>query len=106
MRVLVTGATGFVASHLLPRLATDGHEVIALGHDAARIPSLEDVTPVVVDLSRPLLPDSVPDFDAVVQLAQANVPYPDGAGELFRVNVASTQELLELARRRGARPGV
>jgi UDP-glucose 4-epimerase len=103
MRVLVTGATGFVASHLLPRLTADGHEVLALGHDAARIPALDGVTPVVADLSHPLAEESVPEFDGVVHLAQANVAFPDGAGELFRVNVASTQELLELARRRGAR---
>lgn len=102
MRVLVTGATGFVAPHLLRRLVADGHETIALGHDEARIPSGDGITPAVVDLAAPI-GDDLPAFDAVVHLAQANVPFPDGADQLFRVNVASTQALLDLARRRGAR---
>lgn len=34
MRVLVTGATGFIGSHLCRRLADDGHEVMALSRDA------------------------------------------------------------------------
>ncbi len=37
MRVLVTGASGFVGSLLTPRLLADGHEVRALGRDAARV---------------------------------------------------------------------
>jgi UDP-glucose 4-epimerase len=102
MRVLVTGATGFVAPHLLRRLVADGHEAIALGHDEQRIPTGVGVTPVIADLSKPIDHQALPDFDAVVHLAQANVPFPDRADELFRVNVASTQELLDLARRRGA----
>jgi UDP-glucose 4-epimerase len=102
MRVLVTGATGFVAPHLLRRLVADGHEAIALGHDAARLPSGEGIVATLVDLSAPVDGAAIPDFDAAVHLAQANVPFPGGARELFRVNVASTQELLELARQRGA----
>ena len=102
MRVLVTGATGFVAPHLIRRLVADGHEVLALGHDRSRIPAGDGITPVVVDLAAQLDEAAVPDFDAVAHLAQANVPFPDGAGELYRVNVVSTQELLDLARRRGA----
>ena len=102
MRVLVTGATGFVAPHLIRRLVADGHEAVALGHDGSRIPAGEGITPVVVDLSAPLDDRAIPKFDAVVHLAQANVPFPDGANALFRVNVVSTQELLDLARRRGA----
>ena len=54
MRILVTGATGFVASHLLPALVGDGHEVLALGHDAGRIPSV-GADPIERDL-RPLAP--------------------------------------------------
>jgi nucleoside-diphosphate-sugar epimerase len=99
MRVLVTGATGFMAPHLLDRLTRAGHEAIALGHDASRMPPGDSI---VVDLRSPLDDDSIPEFDAVVHLAQANVPFPDGARDLFLVNVASTHELLDLARRRGA----
>jgi UDP-glucose 4-epimerase len=103
MRVLVTGATGFVASHLIPRLTEAGHEVIALGHDSARIPAGEGVTLVEADLGRPLDSEALPGFDAVVHLAQANVPFPDGAASLFRVNTASTAELLAAAQARGAK---
>lgn len=37
MRVLVTGATGFVGSKLLPRLAAEGHELHALARDPAKL---------------------------------------------------------------------
>jgi uncharacterized protein YbjT (DUF2867 family) len=37
MRILVTGASGFVGSQLAPRLIADGHEVRALGRDPARV---------------------------------------------------------------------
>ena len=37
MRVLVTGASGFVGSLLVPRLRADGHQVLALGRDERRL---------------------------------------------------------------------
>ena len=37
MRVLVTGASGFVGSLLVPRLRSEGHSVRALGRDRARV---------------------------------------------------------------------
>jgi uncharacterized protein YbjT (DUF2867 family) len=37
MRILVTGASGFVGSLLAPRLCADGHAVRALGRDTARV---------------------------------------------------------------------
>jgi UDP-glucose 4-epimerase len=100
MRVLVTGATGFVASRLLPALAERGDEAFALGHDPERIPVLDGVEPLVVDLTQPL--PSLPAVDAVVHLAQANVPFPEGADRLFAVNTGSTVGLLEHARTCGA----
>ncbi len=37
MRILVTGASGFVGALLIPRLCADGHEVRALGRDPERV---------------------------------------------------------------------
>lgn len=37
MRILVTGASGFIGSLLVPRLLYDGHTVRALGRDPARV---------------------------------------------------------------------
>jgi uncharacterized protein YbjT (DUF2867 family) len=37
MRIVVTGASGFIGSLLVPRLCSDGHTVRALGRDPARV---------------------------------------------------------------------
>ncbi len=99
MKVLVTGATGFVASHLIPALVAAGHDVVRAGHDRARIPG--GATALGLDLAAHGWP-TLPEVDAIIHLAQANVPFPEGADELFAVNVAATQRLLEHARRTGA----
>ena len=99
MRILVTGAAGFVASHLIPALAAAGHDVYAVDRETARVSHLP-ATAVEQDLSRPL--EGLPDIDAAVHLAQANVPFPDEARTLYSVNVGSTVELLDHCRRCGA----
>jgi UDP-glucose 4-epimerase len=100
VKVLVTGSTGFVAQHLVPSLAAR-HDVLALGHDRDRI-AAAGAEPLELDLRDPGFPAGLPAVDAIVHLAQANVPFPDGAGDLFAVNTASTVALLEHARRVGA----
>jgi UDP-glucose 4-epimerase len=103
VRVLVTGASGFVGSELVPALVGADHEVFALVRDATRFRHALDATVVEVDLARPLERARLPVVDAVVHLAQANVAFPDAARELYFVNTVSTQELLEYARAVGAR---
>jgi nucleoside-diphosphate-sugar epimerase len=100
VKILVTGATGFVAGHLVPVLARS-HEVIALGHDPARIAATDGVEPLVMDLRR-VTASSLPEVDAIVHLAQANVSFPDGARDLHAVNTGATVALLDHARRSGA----
>jgi nucleoside-diphosphate-sugar epimerase len=101
VRVLVTGAAGFVGGRLVPALDAAGHEVYALDRDAARVADLPAVA-VEHDLTTPIEPGTLPAVDAVVHLAQANVPLPKGAPGLLRVNVASTVDLLDHCRRSSA----
>ncbi len=39
MRILVTGASGFIGATLIPRLGRDGHEIVAFGRDEQRMRS-------------------------------------------------------------------
>src|SRR3954454_8233677 len=99
MRVLLTGASGFVGGYLAPALVAAGHEVTALVRDPASYEAPDGVTPVKADLESL---GELPPADAVAHLAQANVPFPDEAETLCRVNTVSTLQLLEHARRSGA----
>jgi UDP-glucose 4-epimerase len=100
VKVLVSGATGFLASHLIPALVAAGHEVVGLGRDSTRIPG--DATPLELDLASSDWP-KLPKVDSIVHLAQANVRFPEHANALFAVNVGATHALLEHARRTSAR---
>jgi UDP-glucose 4-epimerase len=104
VKILVTGATGFVAGHLIPHLVKAGHEVYAAGHDPARLARFTGARHLVWDLKEAALPEALPlQLDAVFHLAQANVPFPAAADDMFAVHVAATHRLLELARRTGVK---
>ena len=103
MRVLVTGANGFVGRRLLETHA-GGHELFGLARTPG--PKLPDVEWIEHDLVDPLAHARVPPrIDAVVHLAQSRRyrEFPEGARDMFEVNVRSTFELLEYARDARAR---
>lgn len=58
MRILLTGATGYIGSHLLPTLLKDGHQVVALVRHADRLPPdlRMKVSVIEADLTIPLPP--------------------------------------------------
>jgi GDP-4-dehydro-6-deoxy-D-mannose reductase len=97
MRVLVTGATGFVGRHLLDALRAAGHEPIVVGspHDAPPAIGLDIVD---ADAVRRVVDAALP--EAIVHLAgQAFVPQSvaDPLGTLA-VNATGTANVLEAAR--------
>jgi nucleoside-diphosphate-sugar epimerase len=72
MKVALTGATGFVGSHVLAELQDHGHEVTALVHDdaAADTAAAKGATAVVVDLyDRPAVVSALSDADAAIHTA-------------------------------------
>ena len=102
MRILVTGARGFIGSHLVHAL-TGRHEIYATAREPGA--PAEGVTWIRHDLRAPLESAALPNsLDAVVHLAQSRRyrEFPDGAADVFSLNVRATFELLEYARRAGA----
>ena len=72
MKVVITGATGFIGSHLLADLYKHGHEVTALVRDDAQadIVAARGATPVVVDLyDRPTVTRLLGNADGAIHTA-------------------------------------
>jgi nucleoside-diphosphate-sugar epimerase len=72
MKVALTGATGFVGSHVLAELHQHGHEVTALVRDdsQADIVKARGATPVVIDLKhRPAVMSLLTSADAAIHTA-------------------------------------
>src|SRR5690349_7469785 len=72
MKVALTGATGFVGSHVLTELQEHGHEVTALVRDAAQaqLVASRGATPAVVDLyDRPTVGSLLSHADGAIHTA-------------------------------------
>ncbi len=72
MKVALTGATGFIGSHILTELQDHGHEVTALVRDDAQadIIAAGGATPIVVDLyARPTVASLLGKADAAIHTA-------------------------------------
>ncbi|MDX6607062.1 MAG: hypothetical protein QOD14_1602, partial [Solirubrobacterales bacterium] len=72
MKVALTGATGFIGSHVLAQLQQHGHEVKALVPDDAHATAVaaSGARPVVVDLNdRPALVSVLSDADGAIHTA-------------------------------------
>lgn len=103
MKVLVTGATGFVGSHLVPVLVDAGYQVTCLVRPTSNTTGLEslDVKLVAGDVTDPdVLRNAVASANAVVHLAGIAVPDLE---ECERVNVGGVQALIDACREKGVR---
>ncbi len=110
MRVLVAGAAGFLASHLVDRFLAEGDEVVGVDNfitgDARNVAHLDReprFTLVEHDITRPL--PEMGRFDGVLNLASPASPpdYQKHAVATLAVGSVGTMNTLELARECGAR---
>lgn len=101
MKILVTGATGFVGSQLVKKLRSEGHEVCALVRRSSR---LDDIDKLGIDFrygdvtDRDSLDQALVDCDAVVHLA-GMVGEAGKREDFVRINVGGTHNLLEACRK-------
>lgn len=113
MRILVTGGSGFMGSHLIDRLLERGDQVLAVDNfltgrpvNLAHQSGNRALTVVDRDVVQPLLDLSSGDrFDRVVHLASPASPvgYARYPIETLLTNAIGTKNALDLAREHGAR---
>ncbi len=110
VRHLVSGAAGFIGSHLCDRLLRDGHSVVALDNlitgsrrNLAHLEGRTDFQFVECDVTGKIVADSK--FDHVWHLASLASPkeYLAHPLETLESGSTATRNMLEIARRDGAR---
>ena len=96
MKILVTGATGFVGRKLIPHILDEGHEVVALVRSTSNVEGLSKDIEIreadLLDISS--LEPIVQDIDVVIHLAAYFDFYPSSVDLLYKVNVEGTKNLM------------
>ncbi len=115
MKVLITGAAGFIGSHMAERLARDGAVVVgvdnfsdyydpALKRQNARETAAVGVETIEMDLAEKRSYDALPlDFDFILHFAaQPGISAGTSAGAYIRNNLEATRLLVDFAGRQSA----
>jgi dihydroflavonol-4-reductase len=106
MKVFLTGATGFVGSHVARIYADAGAELRLLTRSSSNLASIEGMTAEVVvgDLREPEgLRSAIAGCDAVVHVAADYRLWVRDPKSMYAANVDGTRELLKIAREEGVR---
>lgn len=104
MRVFLTGATGFVGSHVARAYADQGAELRLLTRSSSNLASLEAIAAdtVVGDLrNAEALRSSLTGCDALVHVAADYRLWVPDPADMYKANVDGTRELLRIAREVG-----
>ncbi|MGI4854051.1 MAG: hopanoid-associated sugar epimerase [Janthinobacterium lividum] len=104
MKVFVTGATGFVGSHVAAAYAAGGAKLRLLTRSTSNLASLEgmDAETVVGDLCAPeTLRSALAGCDAMVHVAADYRLWVPEPAAMYRANVEGTRDLLRIAREVG-----
>lgn len=110
LRIVLSGAAGFIGSHMCERLLAEGHTVIAIDNfltglerNIAHLREHPAFQFIRHDVTRPIVPEG--SVDAVVHMASPASPkdYLQYPIETLDVGSLGTRNMLELARQKDAR---
>jgi dihydroflavonol-4-reductase len=105
MRLFLTGATGFVGSHVARLAAEQGAELRLLTRESSNLSNLPKSAELVQgDLREPAaFASALRDCDALIHIAADYRLWVPDPAEMYKANVEGTRELLRLAREAGVR---
>jgi dihydroflavonol-4-reductase len=104
MRILITGATGFIGKHLVERFAQTSHEMYCLVRSPSRAKDLEGFGAVLVQgdvTDRGSIRSAMKDRDWVVNLANVYSMWEPDKAVYRAVNVDGTRNVMECALEEG-----
>ena len=103
MKLLITGATGFVGSHVAQLAVDEGANVVCLARATSNLSHLPQSAEVVLgDLRKPEgFAAALQGCDALIHVAADYRLWVPDPADMYKANVEGTRELLRLAREAG-----
>ena len=101
-KILVLGASGFIGKHAVRKFLASGYNVFAQYLPTENPPNIPEASWFPCDLREQGFTKSFPqEVDSVIYLAQSPLyrSFPEGASDVFQVNVAAALQIAEYARK-------